>query len=511
MRLLVAVFAGCLLTGLRPAGAEAGPPEVQQPAEAGEGVTLTIYRDADAGRRYYDHGRQRWIERSEGWGVIKTRRPMDLKEGRNVVRFTDVAATIDPTTVRVKSLTDTGGTGVLEQNYEYDLVNPDKLLEKYIDKQIAVQTEGRQVEGKLLAYDQQQLVLQVRGPDMPVRVIARGENVKQILFSEIPGGLITQPTLVWHLEARQAGKHLIEVLYHADHISWKADYTAVISGRERKLDLSGWCTINNKSGATYEDAGLKLVAGDVQRVAPQQRVPQAQARQEALGGAAPRPQFEEKGFFEYHLYTLTRPTTLADRSRKQIELFPPASDVPVRKRYVYYGGRGRRNYGGRPYMDRNYGLKSNNKIDTYLEFHNAEDAGLGLPLPAGRVRVYKTDPDDESLEFIGEDEIDHTPRDEWVRLRMGSAFDIVGERRQTDFAVNRNIHLIRESFEIRIRNHKDEKVTVHVQEDLYRWVNWEITKSSAPFEKLSSERVVFPLEVPANGEAVLTYTVKYTW
>jgi hypothetical protein len=228
-------------------------------------------------------------------------------------------------------------------------------------------------------------------------------------------------------------------------------------------------------------------------------------------GAAADGGFEEKAFFEYHLYTLGRPTTLPDNSTKQIELFPTARKVPCEKVMVYYGLGSRYPAYGSPMTDRNFGLQSNPKVDIYLKFKNEKAIGMGMPLPSGRIRVSKLDPADETLEFIGEDAIDHTPKDEQVLIKMGSAFDVVGERKQTDFAVDSNRNWMDETVEIKVRNHKEEKVKVIVKENLYRWTNWQITKKTHEFEKIDSRTIHFPIEIDKDGEATIRYTVHYTW
>ena len=492
-----------------------------------EGISLTVYRESPemlqfyqnyGGNmyRHYDASTGRYVQRLPGWGVVKVRRKMPLKEGLNVVRFQDVAASIDATTVLVTSLTDPKNTFVQEQNFEFDLVNPNKIMQKYIDRSLAVVSEGGETKGVLMSFDASNLVLRTDNQAQPISVIARHQNVREVRFSSLPGGLITRPTLVWHLGAKKKGDHLIQCTYHTGNIAWKADYTATIAADEKHLELAAWVTMENRSGAAYPNARLKLIAGDVHRVLPanmRQQFNRYAAAKPGNGGRG-RPQFKEKSFFEYHLYTLERPTDLEDNSEKQIEMFNPVTGIPLNKRLVYYGGRGMynyRQYGGQPNQSRDFGLKTNTKVDIYLEFKNDKEKGLGIPLPAGRVRVYKRDPADKAMEFIGEDEVDHTPKGENVRLRMGSAFDVTGERRQTHFECKYNEHWINESFEIKIRNHKEEDVEVLVQEDLYRWVNWSITESSHKHTKVNSQRVIFPLKVAKDGETVLTYTVRYTW
>jgi hypothetical protein len=270
----------------------------------------------------------------------------------------------------------------------------------------------------------------------------------------------------------------------------------------------------NQSGVDYPNATLKLVAGDVQRVQPQQHGARMErmrfAAEDAAGGGGG---FQEKSFFEYHLYTLGRKTTIENSSTKQIELFEPKSDVPVEKVFVYYGAPSMRfiPYHGSPHTDRNFGTEMNKKVDLYVRFKNEEKAGLGIPLPAGRVRVYKRDDADGNVEFVGEDVIQHTPKNEELLIKLGSAFDIVGERKQTDFQINVGEEWITESFEIKLRNQKEQPATVIVKENLFRWATWEITNSSHKWEKNDSRTIHMPIDLKAGEEKTITYIVKYTW
>jgi hypothetical protein len=278
------------------------------------------------------------------------------------------------------------------------------------------------------------------------------------------------------------------------------------------LDIGAWVSIVNQSGAGYGDAKLKLIAGEVHRargrgaVYPQSLAAKNAAREESAD------RFSEKTFFEYHLYTLGRPTTLPDNSTKQIELFPVARRVPCEKVLVYYGQAGAE-YGflPSPATDRNYGIQGHRKVDVYLQFRNAEANNMGMPLPAGRMRVSKLDPSDQTLEFVGEDAIGHTPRNEKVQLTLGSAFDVVGERRQVDFRVDTARKSMTEEIEVRVRNQKKERVTVQVKENLYRWINWTIASRSHEFRKDDARTIVFPVTIAPEGEAVVRYTVQYSW
>ena len=491
--------------------------------------SLTIYSTADpATFDPQDYARQKLLGNVQplpGYGVVREIRKIDLAIGENTLKFTDVAAGIDPTTVAFRSLTAPGTTTVLEQSYEYDLVSPDKLLEKYIGQQVIINRrqpplrddkshQPETIEGRLLSYDVNTFVLQTENKRLPVEMIPRTADITEIKLFERQTGLITKPTLIWKLSNEEPGAHDAQVTYQTDGLTWRADYTFIANADDSKVDVSSWVTLLNDSGATYTDAKLKLVAGDVHRLPRPEDGPRGGFGGGNSGLAAKAdPQFVEKSFFEYHLYTLMRPTTIANASVKQIELFPTRANVPAKKIFVYYGVPMEQRYfiAPTPATDANLGTLSNKKVDIYLEISNTEQNGLGLALPAGRIRVYKKDVTDGANEFIGEDVITHTPKDEPLRVKLGSAFDVVGERKQTDFKIDEDHHVITEIFEIKLRNHKKEAITVLVKENLYRWANWEITKSSEKFEKQDSRTIQIPVEVPVDGEKKITYTVKYTW
>jgi hypothetical protein len=276
------------------------------------------------------------------------------------------------------------------------------------------------------------------------------------------------------------------------------------------LDIGAWVSIINRSGATYPDAKLKLIAGDVHRSTPPQNVPRSMAARGAEDSGVAG--FAEKAFFEYHLYTLGRPTTIPQNSTKQVELFPAVTAVPAERVLVYYGmPQGQYWFNQTPAVDRNLGTQMNTKVDAYLRFKNDKEHGMGMPLPSGRIRVSKLDPADGSLEFIGEDVIDHTARDEEVLVRMGSAFDVIGERKQVDFKADTNAHWMEETVEIKLRNHKNESVKVIIKENMYRWSTWTITSETAKHEKVDSRTVYFPVRVEKDQESTVRYTVRYTW
>jgi len=475
MRTLNCLVLAAALVGS--ASVQAAPAPAAAPAPE-EGVSLTVY--------------------NQNFGVVKEVRTLALDGKMATVQFRDVAKRIDPTSVHFKSLTDPAGTVVLEQNYEFDLVNADKLLDKYIDKKIAVVTkQGQKYDGTLLSFDAQQLVLQGA---KELYMVQRPDNVQNIEFGTLPEGLLTRPTLVWKVATEKPGKHLAQVTYQTTGLSWRADYSAVISPDDKAMDLSGWVTLTNQCGAGFKDAHVKLIAGDVRRVQPpvvlaMPPAPPAAARAEAKGFGG----FEEKTFFEYHMYTLGRTTTVNENQVKQVELLT-AADVPVLKRYVFEPG-------GK-YWHRRYGDGDLYKINVYVEFKNSKEQKLGMPLPKGKIRVYKKDPADGSLEFVGEDEIDHTPKDEELKLYVGDAFDIVGEKTVTDRKQAQRWR--QEAIKIELRNHKEEDVTIRIREHLAGG-QWDITAKSQDFKKIDASTIEFDVPVAKNGKAQVTYTVDYRW
>jgi len=494
-----------------------GQAPAPQANPAGSEFALTVYSTADPvtfdpqeiARQLLQNPYNR--NALPGYGVVREMRKIELVAGENTMKFTDVATGIDPTTVSFESLTAPESTSVLEQNYEYDLVNFDALLKKFINRQITITRNGRTFQATLLSSDSASIIYREgKEEEGPVQVMARDPNAIQLPDTR---GLNTKPTLVWKISADRAGAHDARVTYQTDGLTWRSDYNVVVNSDDTKADIGAWVTLLNQSGASYPNAKLKLVAGDVQRVAPPQPVyAGARGGRGGQGGGAAAG-FVETPFFEYHLYTLGRPTSLGNNSTKQIELFPQRSDVPVTKTYVYYGvpAQFRRYISSTPNQQGNLGVESNKKVDIYLLTKNSTANGMGMPLPAGRIRVYKQDSADRNLEFIGEDSIQHTPKDEQVMIKLGSAFDIVGERVQSSFNVNVAQQWITESFEIKVRNHKSEPVNVIIKENLYRWANWEITKNSDPYEKQDFRTIHIPVTVPADGEKVVTYLVRYSW
>ncbi|MGB8338943.1 MAG: hypothetical protein WCD07_05130 [Burkholderiales bacterium] len=474
---------------------------------------LTIYSSAQPGSispSTFRNGGQGMAV--PGYAMVRQERDFQFSNNRNNIRFTDVAALIDPTTVLFESLTDPTGTRVVEQNFQFDLVSTQKLLEKYIDKNIGVvQSRGTSTEtfNGVLTSTNGGLVL--KNPDGSVRIVNQYTNVN---LPSLPGGLISKPTLVWDVAAQKTGNHKTRVSYQTGGMSWWSDYNLSYSegadANSCNLDVGAWVTIINQSGAGYQDTRLKLVAGDVQRAQTRGNVaaaPMAMRKEAVLADSVG---FEEKTLFEYHLYTLGFPTTLPDNSTKQLELFPTARGVPCEKALVYQGQAGMGYYGGLM-TDRAFSVESNKKVDVYLSFKNSKDNHMGMPLPAGKIRVSKLDSADKTLEFIGEDVIDHTPKEETVRIRMGSAFDVVGDRTQKDFRIDINGHWMEEDIEVKVRNQKNEAVNVQVRENLYRWTNWQISKNNQSYNKTDSRSIVFPIRIAKGAEAVVKYTARYTW
>ena len=440
--------------------------------------------------------------------LVSETRAVPLETGLNEVVYSDVAALIDPTSVSFKSMTDPAGTEVLEQNFEYDLVGSRKLLQKYIDQVITVQTQDSTTYTGTLLSATDSIILQ--GDTGAVTMLSQ-DQIRNIEFPALPEGLRTRPSLVWLVNAEQAGDHDTAVTYLTNGMSWRADYVLLLDEESTAFDLNGWVTLDNRSGASYEDAMLKLVAGDINRVSEPAYARDLMVMAEA---AAAPPSVEQREFFEYHLYQVTRPVTVKDNQTKQIE-FVTAQDVPVVKFYVYDGAAGYSGYGWGPVADSGYGAQTGNtNVTVMLEFRTDEASNLETQLPAGRVRLYQEDVDDSPL-LVGEDQISHTPKNETVRLTVGNAFDIKGERVQTEYKPLGDSGA-QESLRITLRNHKDEAVEVRVVENLYRWTEWTMlaeTLDGKPVEhsQLSSQQVEWRVPVPANGEAVLEYTVQYRW
>jgi hypothetical protein len=485
------------------------------PAAALASSAVTIYSSAAPGAidpQVFKNGGEGSLV--PGYALVREEREFALKPGRNQLRVNDVPAFIDPTTVAFSSLTDPRGTRVVEQNFEFDLTSSAKLLSRYLDREITVEvargTSTEAITGTLVGT---QGGLTLKLADGSVRILPAHSSVR---LPGLPGGLISKPTLVWDIDAAKGGTHRSRFTYQTKGMTWWTDYNLTYSEPKPgscKVDVGAWVTIVNQSGASFVDAKLKLIAGDVQRAQPRGYAMQAPAARAMKAAEMKDEGFAEKAFFEYHLYTLGRPATVANNSTKQVELFPTAADVGCEKSLVYQGQAGMyAGYYGYPMVDRSYGVQTNKKVDIYLRLKNSRANGLGVPLPAGKIRVSKLDESDGALEFIGEDLIDHTARDETVQVKLGSAFDVVGERRQVDFRIDTNAKWIEEDIEIKVRNQKpDESVTVLAKENLYRWSNWSITKRTQEYTRDDSRTIVFPVRLAPKAEGIVRYTVRYTW
>ena len=445
-----------------------------------------------------------------GYALVRDGRKMNLEKGAAEIRFTDVAKRIDPTTVSFASLTDPDGTRVVEQNYQFDLVSQQKLLQRYVGATITVeQFRGEQVDkvtGRLLSADGGLILQKDSGEVVTINGYA---NVQ---FPSLPGGLITKPTLVWLVNAARGGAHDVRVGYQTQGMTWWSDYNVTLHGDEAActMDLSAWVTIVNQAGASFPHAQLKLVAGEVNRAPAAPAA--APAGRGMMKSEAYRSDegFQESSLFEYHLYTLGRRTDLPDNSTKQLELFPTAPGVRCNRQLVFTAGPLPWSHWGAPILDQSFGSTAPGTVGAYLEFENKESNALGVPLPAGRVRVNQAGPDG-ALEFVGEDLIKHTPRNETLRIKLGNAFDVVGERKQTNFRYDEKAKFVDESFELSIRNRKKTGAKVIAREYLYRWSTWSVTAKNREFQKRDANTIDFPVEIPADGEAKIAYTVRYTW
>lgn len=479
----------------------------QQPTKAGNrsAVDLTIY--------------------NQNFSLIREVRALDLSKGLSRVVIPDIPATIDGTSLHFKSLTDPDAVRVLEQNYQYDLVSQGKLLEKYIGREvqfIRVNTESKEeyvVNGRLIASGfQAQPSYGMSMPDfaqtggMVAEINGKIEinPAGRLVLPELPEGLILRPQLEWLVSNSKQGNHTAEISYLAGQLSWSANYVALLDATDTKLDLTGWVTLTNGSGTTFTDAGLKLVAGDVNLVREEMR--SGRALQMNMMAKTEDAQFKQTDLFEFKLYSLQRRTDLKNNETKQIELVS-GKNVTASKLLIYDGLADVWRHWYRSYDYRSqgsFGQESNPKVGVYVTLKNSEESGLGMPLPKGKIRVYKRDVDGKE-QFVGEDQIDHTPKDEEMRLYLGNAFDVVGERAQIDFKSFGRGDIVEETIQIKVRNHKNEDVTVHVYEHPWRWNEWSITNASAEWEKIDQSTIRFPVKVAKDGETIVKYTIRYEW
>jgi hypothetical protein len=451
----------------------------------------------------------------QNFAVVRDTVPLDLQSGVNTVRYANATAQVEPDSVILRDPTGKHSLQVLEQNYRNDPVSQELLLSLVEGKTIDFEktrmkdnTEAREIipgkvvrSGYVPGGNAEQPIIEVNGK---LQFSLPGEP----RFPDLGDDTVLKPTLTWLLQSDKPGKFDAEVGYVTGGFDWSASYNLVSPEKGDLVDLVGWITMNNQSGKTFENAKIKLMAGDVNKIQPQNRPMMMRAVGGFGGGGGFAPPVTEKTFDEFHLYDVARPTTLHDRETKQVE-FVHAEKMFAPTIYVYDGASDYRFYGGLN-DQQGYGESGNKKVLVQREFVNAETNQLGIALPAGKLRFYRRDADGQ-LQFVGENTIDHTPRNETVRVTTGNSFDLVGERKQTNFRVDTGDKWIDESFEIKLRNRKKEPVEIRVVEHLYRWSNWDITAKSDDFVKKDSQTVEFRIPVKPDEERTVTYSVHYSW
>ena len=426
-------------------------------------------------------------------GLVKDQRAIQLPTGTGELLFMDVASQIIPTSVHMRSLADPDSLQVLEQNYEYDLLNPQKLLDKYVGKEVKLYYKNPYSEREEIL--NATLLSNNGGPIFRIGDEITFGHPGRVVFPGVPESLISKPTLVWLIRNSLSSAQNIEASYLTNNINWRADYVVTLNDADDRADLSGWVTIDNRSGTTYRNARLKLVAGDVHRVQDESGYRDKMMRAAEIAAKA-TPQFKEEEFFEYHIYTLERPSTIKENQTKQISLVN-ADAIPVRKELMYHGA-------ALYYYNRYGDAMTNQKVDVFVEIDNRKENNLGIPLPRGTVRVYKYDKE-KTLQFIGEDSVEHTPKDEKVRIKLGYAFDVVGSRKQTDWKKVAS-DTYEAGFEILLRNHKKEDVVVKVVEPIPG--DWTMLSSSHQYKKTEAFTAEFIIPVPKDKEMKITYRVR---
>jgi hypothetical protein len=442
---------------------------------------------------------------NDNLALVKDQREVRLPKGEGQLAFQEVSAQIRPETALLRNLTHPKDFWVSEQNFDFDLLTPQKLLDKYVGEKVMVVRSVPNTDGAGVKEVHEEAIVLATNNGTVLQFADRIETSSpgRIVYPKVPANLRARPTLVISLNSGIDRTQTMELSYLTGGLSWRADYVANLSPDERALDLSGWVTLTNQSGAAYPNATLQLVAGDVNRA--KQRPERAMAVGAMMDRAkAAAPQMAEESLFEYHLYTLDRPTTLAVNQTKQVALLS-ASSVPVRKDYLLQG----QNY----YYSGSYGdLGQKQKVGVFVEFDNKESSRLGMPLPKGTIRVYKRDSEGRA-QFVGEDNVDHTPKNELIRLKLGDAFDVTAKRKQTDYeSLGRqgkfgSVH--ESAFEIELKNAKKEPVIVSVLEPMPG--DWEVLQSNHPYTKEAAGAARFKVTVPAEGSAALTYRVRVRW
>ena len=460
---------------------------------------------------------------NQDFAVVRQDLPLDLKSGENQFNMSDITMHVEPDSVILRDPSGKHSLQVLEQNYRADPVSQMSLLSLYEGRTIDFELPDHStIKGKVIRsgyvrpdyFNPNNYGVGAEEPIIEVAGQLRFGLPGTPVFPDLTAETILKPRMEWLLATDKPGKFPAEFSYITGGMSWQADYNIVAPEKGDVVDIVGWVTIDNRTGKAFENAHIKLMAGDVNKIQPN-AMNGVLARKVAMELAAPMaPAVTEKAFDEYHLYTLERATTLRDRETKQVE-FIHASSVASKQLYVYDGAKIDFNrYGGWNWEnirnDHSYGTESNPKIWVMREFVNSQANHMGMPLPKGRVRFYRRN-DDGQMEFTGENMIDHTPKDETVRIYTGNSFDLTGERRRTNYTVDNKQDAATETFEIRVRNHKKEPVEIRVVEHLYRGKNWTVATNSDKYMKKDSQTIEFPVTVQPDGEKVITYTARYTW
>jgi len=449
---------------------------------------------------------------NQNFAVVRDSVPMDLKAGTNSISYSGATAAVEPESVILRDATGKVPFQILEQSYRNDPADESLLLRLFEGKTIEFSMRGensaRIVQtGKIIRGADRQTGL---SPIIEMEGKLRFDLPGKPLFPSLGDNTILQPTFTWQIGAGEAATLDAELAYVTGGFSWNANYNLLLPEKGEGLDMVGWISVKNESGKTFENAKIKLLAGDVQKVRPMPRKPQGGFGIGVGLGRAKEEKVTEKSFDEYHIYSVPRQVTLWDRETKQME-FSRAQGVNSTRFYVYDGAGlgsvpGLRRHAG----ESNYGgEEGTKKVASFVEFKNSKENNLGIPLPKGRMRFYRAD--GEQLQFIGEAQIDHTPKDETLRLKTGDSFDLVGGRKRTKFTKHVGRQEATESFEIKLRNRKTEPVEIRVVEHLFRWANWTITESTLPHEKQNAQRIEFRVPLAADEEKTITYTVKYTW
>ena len=467
-----------------PSMSPAAPPPAQDPA------TTTLDDQAELAVTIYN----------SDIALVRDVRNLLIARGTSDLHFMDIAATVNPATVHFRSLTEPSRVNVVEQNYEYDLLEPDKLLRKYVGREVTLvrtryegnTTRDEEVRARLLSYNNAP-IWEIDGE------IVTGMPASHIKFPELPGNLYSHPTLIWTLDNTGGTRHRVEASYLAGKLSWNADYVLTVARDDKTADVDGWVTVVNGSGTSFKNAKLQLVAGDLNRVRQVLGRMEMDAMRKSVAEAA-APAMSQEAFSDYHLYTLARKTTVNNSETKQVSMLG-ATAFPVQKRYVVEGQAFYYHNAQHP------GAPMKDVVQVFYQFKNEEKAGLGMPMPSGTVRVYQSD-SKGGVQFVGEDRIDHTPKDETINLKIGNAFDVVCERKQTDFQkIAGNTYEV--EYEVTVRNHKAAPISVEVNEPIGG--TWRMLQSSHTWEKTSAWAAQFAVPVSADGAATLKYRVRVTY